>query len=66
MLGDDLSVKRVKFLDVMQDRMDDTSAEGAAEKFDAGFAIMALEVDNLLPALLAAFDGEDTSAIIEQ
>ena len=65
-LGDDLSVKRVKFLDVMQDRMDDTSAEGAAEKFDAGFAIMALEVDNLLPALLNAFDGEDTSAIIEQ
>jgi recombination associated protein RdgC len=65
-LGDDLSVKRVKFLDVIQDKLDDASAEGAAEKFDAGFAIMALEVDQLLPALLDAFDGEDTSAIIEQ
>lgn len=65
-LGDDLSVKRVKFLDVMQDKLDDTSAEGAAEKFDAGFAIMAFEVDQLLPALLDAFDGEDTSAIIDE
>ena len=65
-LGDDLTVKRVKFLDMMQDKLDDTNAEGAAEKFDAGFAIMAMEVDQLLPALLDAFDGEDTSAIVSK
>ncbi|KZX74224.1 hypothetical protein A3715_14955 [Oleiphilus sp. HI0009] len=63
-LSDDFGVKRVKFLDMMQDKLDDTQAEGAAEKFDAGFAIMALEVDRLLPALLNAFGGEDTSALI--
>jgi len=65
-LSDDLGVKRVKFLDVMQDKMEDTNAEGAAEKFDAGFAIMALEVDRLLPSLLEAFGGEDTSALVSE
>lgn len=65
-LGDDLGVKRVKFLDVMQDKMEDTNAEGAAEKFDAGFAIMALEVDRLLPSLLDAFGGEDKSALVSE
>jgi len=65
-LGDDLTVKRVKFMDIMQDKLDDANAEGAAEKFDAGFAIMAMEVNQLLPALLNAFDGEDTSAIVSE
>lgn len=66
MFNDDFTIKRVKFLDMMQDKLDDTNAEGAAEKFDAGFAIMAMEIDLLLPALLEAFGGEDTSALLTE
>lgn len=61
---DDLTLKRIKFSDVAQDKLDDMNAEGAAEKFDAGFAIMAMEFDNLIPELLEAFGGEDKSALL--
>ncbi len=64
-LGTDLSVKRVKFADVLQEKLDDTEADDAASKFDAGFAIMAMELDRLIPDLLECFGGEDTSAIVE-
>lgn len=65
LLGSDLSVKRIKFGDVMQDKLDDTGADDAASKFDAGFAIMSLEFERLIPEILNAFGGEDTSSIIE-
>ena len=65
MLQTDLTLKRLKFTDLVQEKFDDTNAEGAAEKFDASFAIMASEIDLLIPELLEAFGGEDRSAIIE-
>jgi len=64
-LGADLSIKRVKFGDMLQEQMSDTNTEDAASQFDAGFAIMALEFDRLLPEVLEAFGGEDLSAVIE-
>jgi recombination associated protein RdgC len=63
-LGDDLSIKRVKFGDILQDKLDDINAEGAAEQFDAGFSIMAMEFDLMIPDLFKAFGGEDLSAIV--
>lgn len=66
MLCDDLTIKRIKFGDLLQDKLDDIGAEGAAEQFDAGFSIMALEFDRLLPELLDAFGGEDNSAIVTE
>jgi recombination associated protein RdgC len=65
MLGSDLAVKRIKFGDVLQDQLDDANAEDAAAAFDAGFAIMTFEFDRLIPDVLNAFGGEDTTAIIE-
>lgn len=65
LLSSDLTIKRIKFGDVMQDKLDDTEADDAAAKFDAGFAIMTLEFDRLIPEVLEAFGGEDLSAVIE-
>lgn len=53
----DLSVKRLKFLDVVQDDADDREPESAEERFDADFAIMGLELARFLPRMLAWFGG---------
>jgi recombination associated protein RdgC len=54
----DLSVKRLRFLDAVQDEAGDREAETDAERFDADFTIMTLELGRLLPRLVAWFDGE--------
>lgn len=66
LLGADLTIKRIKFGDMLQEQLDDANAEDAASAFDAGFSIMAMEFDRLIPDILNAFGGEDTSAIIEE
>lgn len=65
LLGSDLSIKRIKFGDMLQEQLDDSNAEDAASQFDAGFSIMSMEFDRLIPDILNAFGGEDTSAVIE-
>ena len=50
----------------MQEKLDDSGAEDAASKFDAGFAIMSMEFDRLIPEILEAFGGEDKSAVVEE
>lgn len=65
LLSSDLSIKRIKFGDMLQEQLDDSNAEDAASQFDAGFSIMSMEFDKLIPDILNAFGGEDTSAIIE-
>jgi recombination associated protein RdgC len=65
LLGSDLSIKRIKFGDLLQEQLDDSNAEDAASQFDAGFSIMSMEFDRLIPDILNAFGGEDTSAVIE-
>lgn len=57
-LDADLSVKRLKFLDTVEEGHDDFSPESAAERFDADFAIMTLELSRFLPRLTAVFGGE--------
>ena len=65
-LGTDLSIKRIKFGDMLQEQLSDSNAEDAAAQFDAGFAIMTHEFDKLIPEIFEAFGGEDTSAIIDE
>ena len=65
LLSSDLSIKRIKFGDLLQEQLDDSNAEDAAASFDAGFSIMSMEFDRLIPDILNAFGGEDTSAVIE-
>ncbi len=64
-LANDLTIKRLKFGDLLQEQLDDMNAEDAAAQFDAGFSIMCMELDKLIPEVLEAFGGEDTSALIE-
>lgn len=57
-LGDDYAVRRLRFLDVVQEQLADTNAETVAEEIDARFALMTLELAAFLPALVEAFGGE--------
>ena len=47
-LGEDLTVRKLKFLDVIQDELDESSAESAIAELDARFALMTLELEKLL------------------
>jgi len=58
-LDEQLAVKRVRFLDLVQDQVADTQAESEIERFDVDFSIMTLEFGNFLPQLLALFGGEN-------
>lgn len=56
-LSEDLSVKRLRFLDLVMEEAADTHADDEAARFDADFALMNLELSRFIPALLAAFGG---------
>lgn len=60
-LDENLGVKRLKFLDVIQEQAADTTADNAAEHFDVDFSIMTLELAEFFPRLLELFDGEVNS-----
>ncbi|MCC5857290.1 MAG: recombination-associated protein RdgC [Ectothiorhodospiraceae bacterium] len=57
-LDADMSVKRLKFSDVVQDDSGDMEAETEAERFDSDFSIMTLELARLIPRLMAVIDGK--------
>ena len=50
-LSEDLSIKRLKFMDLVLDELADTDADDAAARFDADFALMSLELSGFTPAL---------------
>ncbi|MCK5871596.1 MAG: recombination-associated protein RdgC [Methylococcales bacterium] len=57
-LDETFAVKRLRLLDLIQDQIADINAETEAERFDADFSIMTLELANFLPRLLELFGGE--------
>ncbi|MCK5897815.1 MAG: recombination-associated protein RdgC [Methylococcales bacterium] len=57
-LDEELAVKRLRLSDLIQDQIADINAETEAERFDADFSIMTLELANFLPRLLEIFGGE--------
>ena len=57
-LTEKLEIKRIDFLDVVKEKLDEQGAEDARALFDAGFALMTGELGRLLPALLEALGGE--------
>ncbi len=57
MIGDDLSIKRVKFADKLVDEANDASGGDKAMQFDADFAVMSLNLRELADALLSWFGG---------
>jgi len=59
-LDEGLGVKRLRFLDLVQEQAAEVEAADEAERFDADFSIMSLELANFLPRLLELFGGENT------
>jgi len=59
-LDDALGIKRLRFLDLVQEQAADVEADDAAERFDVDFAIMSGELAAFLPRLLELFGGENT------
>jgi len=57
-LTETLEIKRLDFLDVVKERVEDAGADDAQALFDASFALMTAELARLLPALLDALGGE--------
>lgn len=59
LLDEHMAVKRLKFLDLIQDQVAEVDASGEVERFDADFSIMTMELANFLPRLLELFGGEN-------
>ncbi len=57
-LDENLSIKRLKFLDLIQDQVADIEVDDEVSQFDVDFSIMSLEIANFLPHLLNTFGGE--------
>lgn len=57
-LDEYLAIKRLRFLDIVQEQVADIAADNEIEKFDADFSIMTAELAQFLPCLLAWFGGE--------
>jgi len=60
-LDEKLTVKRLRFSDIVQEQANDTEAEDVATRFDVDFSIMALELSRFIEALVNAFGGIDTN-----
>lgn len=58
-IDENLAVKRLKFLNLIQDQVADIDTGSEAEQFDVDFSIMSLELANFLPRLLELFGGEN-------
>lgn len=56
-LSDDLSVKRLRFLDLVMEEAGDTQTDDEVARFDADFALMSMELSRFIPAMLQAFGG---------
>ncbi|WP_111496538.1 MULTISPECIES: recombination-associated protein RdgC [Marinobacter] len=65
-LDEELTLRRLKFGEDFQEKLDDIDADDAVAKFDASFSLMTLELARLFPAMLEALGGEDRSAIVEE
>lgn len=57
LLCDDLSIKRLRFMDLVMEEAADIEADDAAARFDADFALMAAELHHFFPAVIEAFGG---------
>lgn len=56
-LHEDLSIKRLRFEDIVQDAEQETEADDPASRFDLDFTIMVLELAAFLPQLVEAVGG---------
>ena len=60
-VDENLSIKRLKFLELIQDQVEDIEADSAEAQFDVDFTIMSQELSSFLPRLVEIFGGENIS-----
>lgn len=60
-LGEDLSIRKLRFLDLVKEQLDSGDDDTAEAVFDAQFILMCEELSQVLPAMLEAFGGENSS-----
>jgi len=58
-LCDDLSIKRLRFMDLVMEEAGDVDADSAAARFDADFALMSMELARFLPRYVEIYGGFD-------
>ena len=58
-LDEGLSVKRLKFLDLIQEQAASTEADNEFQQFDADFSIMSAELSHFIPRLIELFSVEE-------
>ncbi|MGD9662589.1 MAG: recombination-associated protein RdgC [Porticoccaceae bacterium] len=56
-IDENFSLKRLRFGDLIDDKLGEVDAESAGEQFDIDFTIMAGEFANFIPVLVKAFGG---------
>lgn len=59
-LHEDMSVRRLRFTDVVLEQSKDNDSDDAAVQFDLDFSLMTLELAEFVKALVAALGGENT------
>jgi recombination associated protein RdgC len=62
-LDDRLNVRRLRFLETVQERAGEIETDDATRRFDADFSIMTLEFAEFLPRLLELFGGERSPSV---
>jgi recombination associated protein RdgC len=56
-LDDNLAIKRLRFLDIIQEQIAETETDDPVELFDRDFAIMALELREMVDGVVGLFGG---------
>lgn len=60
LIDENLSIKRLRFSDLVHEKATEVEADDAAQQFDVDFSIMALELSGFLKSLVSAMGGEDS------
>jgi recombination associated protein RdgC len=61
-VDDELVIRRLQFLDLIQEQAQEATTESRAQRFDADFAIMTGELAAVIKRLIEVFGGEDEKA----
>ena len=62
-LHEDMSIKQLKFSDMVQEKVDESDPQTVAEQFDAEFAVMTLELARFIEELIEAVGGITTQPV---
>ena len=65
LIESDMSIKRLRFLDLVQEEAADYQTDGSADLFDAHFSLMTLEMRRFIPRLMDTFGGVMADSEVE-